>query len=90
MRYDNSRSCMNLLLVCEINDFTEPRSNCFLAVNYLMSLKVKRFVRSSTIVLEGDSLLRPIIKMQAGFAERGKSKLTMGVYYNRTSALFQV
>ena len=55
-----------------------------------MSLKVKRFVRSSTIVLEGDSLLRPIIKMQAGFAERGKSKLTMGVYYNRTSALFQV
>ena len=74
----------------EINHLMKSWNNCFLAVNYLMSLKVKRFVRSSTIVLEGDSLLRPIIKMQAGFAERGKSKLTMGVYYNRTSALFQV
>ena len=55
-----------------------------------MSLKVRRFVRTSTIVLEGDSYLRPVIKMQAGWAEKGKSKLTMGVYYNRTSALFQV
>ena len=63
-----------------------------MAVNYLMSLKVKRFVRTSTIVLEGvDSCLRPVIKMQAGWAgEKGKSKLTVGVYYNRSSALFQV
>ena len=62
----------------------------FPVVNYLMDLKVKRFVRTSTIVLEGDSYLRPIIKMQAGWAEKGRSKLTLGVYYNRTSALFQV
>ena len=79
--YDNIRSCMNLLLVGESHRFT---------VNYLMSLKVTRFVRTSTIVLEGDSYLRPIIKMQAGWAEKGRSKLTLGVYYNRTSALFQV
>ena len=75
----------------EFNGLLIPKKyHLFLAVSYLMSLKVKRFVRTSTIVLEGDSCLRPVIKMQAGWAEKGKSKLTLGVYYNRTSALFQV
>ncbi len=60
------------------------------SVTYMMNLKVKRYVRSSMVVFEGDALFRPIIKMQAGWTDKGKSKLTIGVYYDRKSAMFQV
>ena len=55
-----------------------------------MNLRVKRFVPTSLVVLEGDSFLKPVIKLQAGWTDKGKSKLTIGVYYDRKSAMFQV
>jgi hypothetical protein len=70
---------------CKITTVIQP-----LPVTYIMNLTVKRFTRSSMVVLEGDSLIRPVIKIQAGWTDKGKSKLTIGVYYNRRSALFQV
>ena len=53
-------------------------------------MKVVSLTRGTKVVLSVDTWLKPVLSLDVGWGAKGRSKVTMGVYFNRTSIVFQV
>lgn len=58
-------------------------------MTYSQDLEVTEYVKGSKLVLESNALFRPVISIDVIAGAKGRSELTLSVYYNRKSALFQ-
>ena len=62
----------------------------FVLVPYYINVEISNYVAGKTISLKGESIFEPVINIIVTSAPKQRSKLTLQIYYERNSLLFQV
>ena len=62
----------------------------FVLVPYYINVVISNYVAGKTISLKGESIFEPVINIIVTSAPKQRSKLTLQIYYERNSLLFQV
>ena len=62
----------------------------FVLVPYYINVVISNYIAGKKISIKGESIFEPVINLIVTSAPKQRSKLSLQIYYERNSLLFQV